>query len=168
MAGRSLLAGLVRAVPVVVAGVLAEDRSQVPLAVDNHPVGALGSGAAYPPFGVTVGSWRPRRGLGYIHALASEDLIEGASELGAAVPDEEAEGADPVVEVHEQVGGLLGGPGAGRVGGPARDVHAPGHDLHDEQDVQTLEEDRAGMEEVAGQQPLRRGAQERPPGGVRV
>ena len=61
--------------------------------VDQHPVGALGSCGAYPPFGVTVGSWRPRWGLGYLHALASEDLIERAGELGVAVPDEEAEGA---------------------------------------------------------------------------
>jgi hypothetical protein len=30
-------------VPVVMAGVLAEDRPQVPFAVDGHPVGALGS-----------------------------------------------------------------------------------------------------------------------------
>jgi hypothetical protein len=46
--GRSLLAGLVRAVPVVVSGVLAEDGPQVPFTVDEHPVGALGSCAAYP------------------------------------------------------------------------------------------------------------------------
>jgi hypothetical protein len=60
-------------------------------------------------------------------------VIERAGELGVAVPDEEAEGADPVSEVHEQVTGLLRGPAAARVGGHAQDVHAPGHDLHDEQ-----------------------------------
>src|SRR5437773_12407377 len=109
MIGRSLLAGLVRAVPVVVAGVFAEDRSEMPFVVDQHPVGALGSCGVNPPFGVTVGSWRPRRGLGYLHALVGEDLIEGAGELGVAVPDEEAEGAGPVAEVDEQVAGLLGG-----------------------------------------------------------
>jgi hypothetical protein len=42
MVGRSLLAGLVWTVPVVVTGVLAEDRSKVSFAVDQHPVGALG------------------------------------------------------------------------------------------------------------------------------
>ena len=41
--GWSLLVGLVRAVPVVMGGVLAQDRAQVPFAVDEHPVGALGS-----------------------------------------------------------------------------------------------------------------------------
>ena len=41
-------------VPVVMAGVLAEDRSKVPFVVDQQPVGALGPGAAYPSFGVAV------------------------------------------------------------------------------------------------------------------
>jgi hypothetical protein len=90
------------------------------------------------------------------------------SELGVAVPDEEAEGADPISEVHEQVAGLLGGPYAVRMGGHAEDVHVPGRHLHDEQDVQASEEDRVDLEEVAGQQPLRLGAQERPPGGVHL
>jgi hypothetical protein len=52
LVGRSLLAGLVRPVPVVVAGVLAEDRLQVAFVVDEDPVGALGSCCAYPPLGV--------------------------------------------------------------------------------------------------------------------
>jgi hypothetical protein len=89
--GRSLLAGLVRAVPVVVAGVLAEDRSKVPFVVDEHPVGALGSGGPYPSFGVTVRARGPRRGLDYRHARTGEDLVEGGGELGVAVPDEKAE-----------------------------------------------------------------------------
>jgi hypothetical protein len=45
------------------------------------------------------------------------------------------------------------------VGGHAEDVHVPGRDLRDEQDVQALEEDRVDLEEVAGQQPLCLGAQ---------
>jgi len=46
--GRSLLARLVRAVPVVMAGVIAQNRAQVPFAVDEHPVGALASCGSYP------------------------------------------------------------------------------------------------------------------------
>ena len=53
------------------------------------------------------------------------------------------------------------------MGGHAEDVHVPGGHLHDEQHVQAAEEDRVDVEEVAGQQPLRLSAQERPPGGVR-
>jgi hypothetical protein len=54
LVGWSLLAGLVRAVPAVMAGVFAEDRPQVPFVVDEHPVGALGSCGAYPPLCAAV------------------------------------------------------------------------------------------------------------------
>jgi hypothetical protein len=56
--GWSLLAGLVRAVAVVMAGVLAQNRAQVPFAVDEHPVGALASCGAYPSLGITVAPHR--------------------------------------------------------------------------------------------------------------
>ena len=59
--GRSLLAGLMRPVPVVMVGVLDEDRPEVPFAVDQHPVGALGSCGAYPSLGIAVGPHRQRR-----------------------------------------------------------------------------------------------------------
>jgi len=74
-----------------------------------------------------------------------------------------AEGAGPVTEVHDQVAGLLRGPGAVRAGGHAEDVYVPGRDLHDEQYVQSFQEDRVHVEEIAGQQPLRVSAQESPP-----
>ena len=51
------------------------------------------------------------------------------------------------------------------MGGHAEDVYVPGRHLHDEQDVQALEEDRVDGEEVAGEQSLGLGAQERPLGG---
>jgi hypothetical protein len=42
-----------------------------------------------------------------------EDGVEGGREFGVAVPDQEAEPAASVVEVHEQVAGLLGEPSSG-------------------------------------------------------
>ena len=134
----------------------------MPFAVDEHPVGALGSCAAYPPLGVTVRARRLRRGLDHCHAFAGEDLVEDAGELGVAVPDQEAEGADPAAEVYEQVARLLGGPRAVWVGGHSEDVHVPGPHLHDEQHVQAPEEDRVHMKEIAGQQAISLRAQERP------
>jgi hypothetical protein len=113
-----------------------------------------GSCGAYPSLGVAVRAWCLRRGLDCLHARASKDLVEGASELGVAVPDEEAERGRAVAEVHQEVAGLLGSPGAVRVGGHAEDLYVPGHDLHDEQDVQTLEEDRVDMEEIARQEAI--------------
>jgi hypothetical protein len=133
LVGWSLLAGLVRPVPVVMAGVRAQDRPQVPFAVDEHPVGALGSCAAYPSLGETVRARGPRGDFDNLDALAGEDRVEGAGEFGVAVPDQEAEGADPVAEIHDQVAGLLGGPRTVRVSGHAEDVHVPGPHLHDEQ-----------------------------------
>jgi hypothetical protein len=100
--------------------------------------------------------------------LGSEDPVEDAGELGVPVPDEEAEGADPVAEVHEQVAGLLCGPCAVRVRGDLEDVHAPGRHLHDEQHVQAFEEDRVYLKEIAGEQTVSLGVQERPPRGVHV
>jgi hypothetical protein len=91
MVGWSLLAGLVRPVPVVVAGVLREDRSQVAFVVDEHPIGALGPGCAYPSLGVAICPRCPWRDLHCLQALAGEDLVEGGRELGVAVPDDEAE-----------------------------------------------------------------------------
>ena len=54
--------------------------------------------------------------------------------LASRVPDREAEGPGPVTEVHEEIPGLLGRPGANRVG-HAEQVHMAGGDLHHEQDV---------------------------------
>ena len=80
----------------------------MPFAVDEHPVGALGSRGAYPSLGITVRARAPRRDLVRRHALASENRVEGTGELGVAVPDQEAEAADSAAEVQEQVAGLLG------------------------------------------------------------
>ena len=67
--GRSLLARLVRAVSVVMAGVCCEHRPQVRFAVDQHPVGALRPHGAHPPLGIAIGSRRPRRDLDCFHVL---------------------------------------------------------------------------------------------------
>jgi hypothetical protein len=53
-----------------------------------------------------------------------------------------------VVEVHEQVAGLLGDPGAGGVGGDSGDVDAAGAVLDHEQDVAAAEEDGVDVGEV--------------------
>ena len=69
-----------------------------------------------------------------------------------------------VVEVHEQVAGLLGQPGAGGVGGDAEDVHAAGGVLDDEERVQPAQGDGVEVEQVAGQDRVRLRAQELAPG----
>ena len=69
-------------------------------------------------------------------------------------------GGDPgVVEVHEEIAGLLGQPGSGGVGGDAEDVHAAGGVLDDEEDIQPAQGDRLKVEQVAGEDRVRLGAQ---------
>jgi len=86
-------------------------------------------------------------------AVSGKDLIERRSELAVAVADQEPEGAGAITEVYEQVAGLLGGPGPGRVRGDVQDVDGPGLDLHHEQDVKALEEDGIDVQEVGRQDP---------------
>jgi len=136
MVGRSLLAGLVRAVSVVMVGVLA----------------AFGSCGAYPSLCVAVRAWCLRRVLTAFTPAPAKISLKALMNLASRSRMRKRK--HPVCEVHEQVAGLLGGPGAVRVGGHAGYLHVPDRDLHDEQDVQTFEEDRAGSEEITGQQSL--------------
>jgi hypothetical protein len=99
MVGWSLLAGLVGPVPVVMAGILAEDRSQVAFVVDEYPVCALGPCCAYPSPGIAVRPRRLQRDLRCLLALAGEDLAEGGREPGVAIPDQEAGGPGLVAHV---------------------------------------------------------------------
>jgi hypothetical protein len=54
-----------------------------------------------------------------------------------------------VVEVHEQVAGLLGQPGSRRVRSDTQDVCPAGGVLDDEERVQPVQRDRVEMEQVA-------------------
>jgi len=80
--------------------------------------------------------------------VAGEHLVKCRRKFAVAVADQELEVAGAFAEVHEQVAGLLRGPSSGGAGGDAQDVHAPGLDIHHEQDVQTSEEHGVNMEEV--------------------
>ena len=95
---------------------------------------------------------------------AAKTASNAAVNLAVPVAEQEHEPARPLAEVHQQVPGLLGRPGPVRVGGDAQDVHAPGLDLHHEQDVDALEQDGVDMEEIARQHAGGLGGQELPPG----
>ena len=86
---RALAERPVRAVNVIVVDVLTEDRPQVPLAGNQHPVQAFAAGAGNPPLGDRVRPGRSDRGLDDPHADSGEHRVEGRSELGVAVPDQE-------------------------------------------------------------------------------
>ncbi|MGW7621995.1 hypothetical protein ACWGLG_40415 [Streptomyces antimycoticus] len=52
------------------------------------------------------------------------------------------------------------------MGGDAQGMDTPGGDLHDEEDIETLEEDGVQVHEVAGEQRAGLGAEEGAPGLV--
>jgi hypothetical protein len=136
----------------------------VPLTEDEQVIEALTAKGPHEPLRERV---RPRRSDGRLddpHTIGSEYLIEGSGEPAITVPDEKPEYAGAFTQVHQQIPGLLSGPGAARVGGDAQDVHAALLDLHDEQHVQALEEHGVDVCEVACQDAGGLRGQELPPG----
>ena len=84
--------------------------------------------------------------------------------FAVAVAEQEPQLGRALVEVHEHVSGLLGDPGAGRMGGHAGHLNPAGGDLHEEKYVDPLEEHGIDSEEIAGQDRLRLGGEELLPG----
>src|SRR6266545_1890791 len=97
----------VRAVAVVVVGVLGQHRPQLPTAKDQHPVQDLPPNRADPPLRVGVGPRRPYRRAQHLDPLGGEDRVERGGELRIPVPDQEPELADAVLQAHEQAAGML-------------------------------------------------------------
>ena len=113
---------------VVVGAVPGKDGPQVSFAEDQDAVGEFGSGGEDEAFGEAVRSRAARWDLDGVDPGAGQGGVEGGGELAGAVADEEPERGGPVVKVHQEVAGLLGGPGSGRMAGRPEDVDvAVGH-----------------------------------------
>ena len=91
-------------------------------AEDEDAVGEFGSGGQDESFGEAVRSRTSRRDLHSVDTGTGQDAVDSSGELTCPFADEEPEGGGAVVEVHQQVAGLLGGPGSGRVAGCPEDV----------------------------------------------
>src|SRR3954447_13941662 len=88
-------------------------------------------------------------------------------ELPGAVADEEPELGDMLAEVHDEVTGLLGGPGPVRMFGDAQNVQVAVADLEGNQHVDPPQRERAvDVEEVDREHAGGLGAQELPPAGI--
>ncbi len=144
----------VRPVGVVVVCVLAKNCFGVSLVDHQYAVEEFAANVADEAFGDGIGPWRTHRGLDDADVDGGECGVKGGRELGVAVPDEEPEPSVGVVEVHEQVAGLLDKPGAGGVGGDAEQVDPAGGVLDDEERVQAPETDGVEVEQVAGEDRL--------------
>jgi hypothetical protein len=94
---------------------------------------------------------------------ASNDVVNWP----VAVADEEPGAVGALVEVHQQVTGLLGSPGAGRMAGRCEDVHVAAANLEGEEHVDPLQGHSAvDVEEVHGQHGRGLRSQEPTPGRV--
>jgi hypothetical protein len=137
------------------------------LAEDQDAVGEFGPGGEDESFGEAVRARAARRDLHVVDPCAGHDGVECGGELSGAVADEEPEGVTAVVEIHQQVAGLLGGPRAGRMAGRSEDVHVAVVDFQREEHVDPLQGERAvDVEEVHGQHSRGLGAEESSAGGV--
>ena len=111
---------------IVVALVLAQRGCGVSLVDDQKTVEEFAADGADEAFRDGVCPRRAHRRLEDLDVDGGERGVEGGGELAVAVADEESEVPVGVVEVHEQVAGLLGEPGCGRVGGDSKDCRPGG------------------------------------------
>jgi hypothetical protein len=123
-------------VRVVVGHVGLQHTFKVVASEDEDPVEAFAAYGADPAFGVGVGLRGSHRGRDDVDAVGPEDLVEEAGELGVAVADKEAACRHPFTDRHEEVAGLLGDPGAGRVGGHPGKMDAASIEFDQEQHIE--------------------------------
>lgn len=140
-----------RPVLVVVALILSQDLSQVPLAMDRKVIEAFAPERADEPPGERIRPWRARRNLENAHIRPGEHIIEPSAEFAVPVADQELEPVGSPAQLHQQISRLLRCSDTGRMSRHTKDVHAPSFDLHNEQHVQALEEHRIDVEKVARQ-----------------
>jgi hypothetical protein len=91
---------LMPAMPVVMGGVLIQDRAQVPRPGDQHPVGDLSPDSADPPLGKGVRSRAARRDLHHLDTGSRQHRVERLGELARPVPDHEPEASGPLPQAH--------------------------------------------------------------------
>ena len=144
--GSGLPEGAVWPVVVVVLGVLGQHGCGMPLVDDQEAVEEFAADRPDEAFGGRIGPRCPHRRLDDPDVDGGEDGVEGGGEPAVSVSDEEPEAAVGVIEVHQQIAGELGEPGAGRMGGDAEDVHPAGGVLDDEERVEPVQGDRVDVE----------------------
>ncbi len=166
VAGWWVIQALMRAVVSEMAHIPVENNSGVSLVVDQQSVGVLRADAAHEPFRVAVRLGRARRDLDHGDGFGGEHGIKGGGEFAVPVADHQAEGADAVTEVHQQVASGLSGPGRCGMGGDAQEMDPAGVDFHHQQNVKAAQRDGVEGEKVSGQQASGLSAQEGPPPGV--
>jgi len=137
-----VLQGAVGAVLVEMRGVLGQYVFDVAPVEDQYSVEQLAADGADPAFGDRVRSACSHRWAQNADAFAGENGIEGVSELAVAIPDQEPELSDAVVEVHQQITRLLSDPRCAVMRRDPQEMDPAGGMLHDEQHGQPLAQQR--------------------------
>jgi hypothetical protein len=88
---RAKVAGTVRSSTVVMANVLREHQTHVPLTKGQHTIGQFGSEGAEKPFGETVRPQAAWRDPDHLDAHIGEDGVEGCGEPSGPVANEDPE-----------------------------------------------------------------------------
>jgi hypothetical protein len=101
------------AMSVVMLDVLLQYQVQVTGSGDQEMVKALSAQCADPAFGDRIRPRCPDGGAEDGDVGAGEDRVEGGGEFAVAIADQEPKLLGTFAEVHQQVAGLLGHPGAG-------------------------------------------------------
>ena len=122
---RCLVQSAVRPVGVVLVLVLPQHHHQVAQVPHQDPVQQLTPAAANPPLHDRIHSRSLNGGADDPHPGRLEHGIERLREAGVPVIQDELRPCPGILQVHEQVPGLLDGPGLDRVLRGAQDPDAP-------------------------------------------
>ena len=164
--GWSLVERTVGPVRVVMIDVVDDKPLELTTVPDDAAVEELASKGADPAFGERVRHGSAHRRLEDLAAFGSEDLVEGVYELACAVAHERPGVGELVAVTEQQVPRRLGGPDAAGVVRDPCEVHGPGRDVDEEQQVEPAQRDRVDGSEVAGDRGL--GPQELRPSDFRA
>ena len=162
----SLVERTVGPVRVVMIDVVDDKPLELTTVPDDAAVEELASKGADPAFGERVRHGSTHRRLEDLAAFGSEDLVEGVYELACAVAHERPGVGELVAVTEQQVPRRLGGPDAAGVVRDPCEVHGPGRDVDEEQQVEPAQRDRVDGSEVAGDRGL--GPQELRPSDFRA
>jgi hypothetical protein len=155
-----LFQGAVRPVGVVEVFVLAQHEHQVPLIPHQGSVQQFTTAAADPPFHDRIHLRRLDRGADHPDACRVDHRVERRSGTAIAVMQHELHSRTRVVQVREQVPGLLNYPRLDRVLRRAQDPYPAGAMLDHSQNIDLAPIEQAGGEEVQRQDSLRLRPQE--------
>ena len=137
-----------RSVGVEVLQVLAKYDVEVAWSGDQKVVEAFPAQGSDEAFCDRVRPGCPDRGADDLDVGTNEDGVERGGELAVPIADQEPEPVGAIAEVHQQVAGLLGHPGTGRVGADPRDVGTAAGVFNDDEDVEATQEHGIDVGEV--------------------